>query len=66
MAMPKTKINRTRARNRRATYYRKLQTPTVSTCQSCGAPKEAHKLCMDCGTFINAKGQSIQIFEAED
>lgn len=66
MAMPKTKTNRSRAANRRATYYRKGAVPTVTNCQTCGSPKRAHRVCSDCGSYTNGRGQTIQVFESED
>lgn len=67
MAMPKTKTNRSRQRNRRATYYRKGATPTVTTCPACGASKRAHRACLDpdCGIYVNAKGEHINVFERD-
>lgn len=66
MAMPKTKTNRSHAGNRRASYYRKGNVPTVTNCQSCGAPKRAHRICVECGSYTNGRKQTLQVFEVED
>lgn len=66
MAMPKTKMNRTTARKRRAVYYKKGAVPTVTTCQSCGAPKRSHRICTECGSYTNGKGETLKVLEAED
>jgi large subunit ribosomal protein L32 len=66
MAMPKTKINRARARDRRASYYRKAPTFQATACKTCGAQKRAHRVCLECGTYTNAKGQTLQVLETED
>ena len=67
MAMPKTKMNRSRARKRRATYYRKGNVATLSTCPACGATKRAHRACLDedCGIYVNAKGEQINVFDRD-
>jgi large subunit ribosomal protein L32 len=66
MAMPKTKTNRSHAGNRRASYYRKGVVPTVTTCQTCGAPKRSHRVCAECGSYTNGKGETLRVFTVED
>lgn len=66
MAMPKTKINRTRGRNRRAHYYRSKPSFQTTSCQICGATKRAHRVCLECGNYTNGKGDHIQVLEVED
>lgn len=66
MAMPKTKINRTRGANRRAHYYRRKPSFQTTTCGICGELKRAHRVCMECGTYQNGKGENLQVLEVDE
>jgi large subunit ribosomal protein L32 len=49
MAHPKRKTSKQR-RDKRRTHY-KAATPTLSTCQNCGATVQYHRVCPECGHY---------------
>ncbi len=49
MAVPKSKISKSR-RDKRRTHY-KLTVPGMSTCPKCGEIKAPHRVCKACGTY---------------
>ena len=50
MAVPKRKTPRAKTRQRRASNWR-LGTPARSTCPNCGAVKQPHIVCSNCGWY---------------
>ncbi len=56
MAVPKKKMSKSRTRMRRA--HQALELPNRSACPQCGAPKEPHRVCAECGHY-----RGRQIFE---
>lgn len=55
MAVPKSKISKSR-RDKRRTHY-KLNIPGMSVCPKCGEIKLPHRVCKSCGTYkdVNVK-----------
>ena len=49
MAVPKSKISKSR-RDKRRTHY-KLNIPGMSVCPKCGEIKLQHRVCKSCGTY---------------
>ncbi len=49
MAHPKRKQSKQR-RDKRRTHY-KATLPTLSTCSNCGATKQSHRICPECGYY---------------
>ena len=49
MAVPKSKISKSR-RDKRRTHY-KLNIPGMSVCPQCGEIKLPHRVCKSCGTY---------------
>jgi large subunit ribosomal protein L32 len=56
MAVPKKKMSKSRTRKRRS--HDALKPPNRSICAQCGAPKEPHRVCAECGHYAGR-----QIFE---
>lgn len=52
MAMPKSKISRSRRGMRRS--HDSLKSPTVHKCKNCGSHYKPHHLCLSCG-YYNGK-----------
>lgn len=52
MAMPKSRISRSRRGMRRS--HDALKTPSVSKCKNCGAHHKPHHICLSCG-YYNGK-----------
>jgi large subunit ribosomal protein L32 len=50
MAVPKRKTPRAKTRQRRASNWR-LSAPSRSTCPNCGAVKQPHIVCGNCGWY---------------
>lgn len=50
MAVPKRKMSRSRTRSRRSANYR-LAPPAQSLCPNCGASKQPHVVCGNCGSY---------------
>ena len=49
MAVPKKKMSRSRTRRRKAHW--KVASPTLATCQQCGAMHVPHRVCAECGSY---------------
>ena len=49
MAHPKRKQSKSR-RDKRRTHV-KAKMPTVTLCSNCGAPKQPHRVCPECGYY---------------
>jgi large subunit ribosomal protein L32 len=54
MAVPKQKQSHARTNKRRSTH--KIESPTLSTCPHCHAPRQPHRVCPNCGTY---KGRQV-------
>lgn len=53
MGVPKSKTSRMRARIRRAQW--KVDSPNLQICPQCGAYKESHRVCKECGYYRGVK-----------
>ncbi|MFM8560685.1 MAG: 50S ribosomal protein L32 [Solirubrobacterales bacterium] len=49
MAVPKQRQSHARTAKRRAQH--KIDPPSVGSCPECGAPRRAHRVCPQCGTY---------------
>ncbi len=58
MAVPKKKMSKSRTGMRRA--HDALRRPNPATCPQCGATREPHRVCPECGHY-----RGRQIFEVE-
>ena len=61
MAVPKRKKSKMRVRMRRA--QKKAEIAAVSNCPECGAPRESHRACKNCGMYRGRKVLSIDTAE---
>lgn len=50
MAVPKRKTPRSKTHSRRSANM-KLAPPAKSLCPQCGAAKQPHRVCNNCGTY---------------
>ena len=50
MAVPKKKMSKAKSRSRRASAWR-VSEPSLSTCPRCGAAKQPHRVCPECGWY---------------
>ena len=57
MAVPKRKKSKMRVRMRRA--HNKAEIAAVSNCPECGAPRESHRACKNCGMYNGRKVLTI-------
>ncbi len=53
MAVPKTKVSKSRKNKRRSSVW-KLAAPAFSKCSHCGELKTPHRVCGNCG-YYNGK-----------
>ncbi len=53
MAVPKTKVSKSRKNKRRSSVW-KLTAPAFSKCAKCGELKVPHRVCGNCG-YYNGK-----------
>ena len=53
MAVPKRKKSKSRVRMRKA--HKKAEIAAVSACPDCGAPRESHRACKNCGNYNGRK-----------
>lgn len=53
MGVPKSKTSRMRARIRRALH--KLDAPPLHVCPQCGASRQPHRACKECGYYRGMK-----------
>ncbi len=58
MAVPKKKTSKSKTRMRRA--HRALQAVAHGTCEQCGAARQSHRACSECGYY-----RGRQIFQVE-
>ncbi|MCB9529071.1 MAG: 50S ribosomal protein L32 [Myxococcales bacterium] len=61
MAVPKKRKSRSKRDMRRANH--KISAPVFNECQNCGAPKEPHRVCGNCGWYKNR--YVIEVVEVE-
>lgn len=54
MAVPKKRTSKSQKGQRRAHDFIKT-IPATQICQSCGALKRMHHICMECGTYRGAQ-----------
>ncbi|MBA2296206.1 MAG: 50S ribosomal protein L32 [Actinobacteria bacterium] len=59
MAVPKRKTSKSRRDKRRAQHG--IDAPRVSTCENCGSPKQAHRVCPTCNTY---RGREVRPLRA--
>ncbi len=50
MAVPKYKKSKSKTRKRVAEWKR-IEEPSLSTCNNCGSAGHPHKVCMECGYY---------------
>lgn len=50
MAVPKSKVSKSRRDKRRSSHW-KLATPSLVTCPKCGAYRLPHRVCKECGSY---------------
>lgn len=56
MAVPKSKISKSRRGMRRSHQKRAVQVPTLASCSQCNMPKRSHHVCPHCGFY---KGKEV-------
>ena len=61
MAVPKKRTSKSRKRMRRS--HLALRAPGLSTCSQCGATRQPHRVCPECGWYRDR--QVVQV-EKED
>ena len=61
MAVPKKRMSKSKTRMRRS--HDALSAPALSTCPQCGASKQPHRVCAECGHY---RGRRVFDVEAED
>ncbi|MDR0819370.1 MAG: 50S ribosomal protein L32 [Oscillospiraceae bacterium] len=61
MAVPKSKVSKSRRDKRRNSHW-KLTPPTLVECDKCGEYRLPHRVCTSCGTY-NGK-QVLKVTEA--
>ncbi len=61
MAEPKKRMSKSKSRMRRS--HDALRSPMRSRCDNCGAPKEPHRACPECGHY---RGRQIFAVEKEE
>lgn len=57
MAVPFRRTSKTRKRMRRTHF--KLTVAGMATCDKCGAPKLAHRVCKECGHYKGAPVEGV-------
>jgi large subunit ribosomal protein L32 len=58
MAVPKRKTSKSRRDKRRAQHA--IASPRVSTCETCGSPKQSHRACPTCKTYRGREIRPLQ------
>ncbi|MBQ7713528.1 MAG: 50S ribosomal protein L32 [Oscillospiraceae bacterium] len=61
MAVPKGKVSRARRDKRRSSHW-KLAVPGLVKCPKCGALRQSHRMCPECGTY---NGRTVKVVEAK-
>ena len=59
MAVPKSKVSRTRRDKRRGSNW-KLTAPALVACPKCGALHQPHRMCPECGTYNGRQVKEIK------
>lgn len=49
MAVPKKKTSKAKKKMRRS--HHAISAPSYSTCSNCGATKQPHRVCLECGYY---------------
>jgi len=62
MAVPKTKVSKSRKNKRRSSVW-KLAAPALSKCTQCSSLKTPHRVCKTCGYY---KGRQVVNMEDAD
>jgi large subunit ribosomal protein L32 len=58
MAVPKRRTSKSKKRKRRTHY--KAATPTLNPCPKCGAARQPHHVCPNCGFYKGVKRLVIE------
>ena len=62
MAVPKTKVSKSKLRMRKAAWNSKVPKTAASTCPECGAPRQPHRACTNCGKY---NGRQVLVVESD-
>ena len=63
MAVPKTKVSKSKLRQRKAAWNGKVPRTEAGKCPECGAPKQPHRVCPSCGKY---NGRQVLVVATED
>jgi large subunit ribosomal protein L32 len=63
MAVPKTKVSKSKLRQRKAAWNAKVPKTPATACPECGAPKQPHRACPKCGKY---NGRQVLVVEGND
>ncbi len=63
MAVPKTKVSKSRLRMRKAAWARKIPQAALLVCHECGAPRQPHRVCPSCGKY---NGRQVVVKETQE
>jgi large subunit ribosomal protein L32 len=61
MAVPKRKTSKARTRRRKATWKRRVTSPTLVECSHCHEMKRAHTICPSCGYYKDKQVLNIKV-----
>ena len=56
MAVPKTKVSKSKLRMRKAAWNSKVPRTAPTACPDCGAPRQPHRVCPSCGKYDGRQG----------
>ena len=59
MAVPKSRVSKTRRDKRRSSHW-KLDTPNIVACPKCAAYRLPHRACAACGTYKDREVVSVK------
>jgi large subunit ribosomal protein L32 len=63
MAVPKTKVSKSKLRMRKAAWNSKVPRTAPTACPDCGAPRQPHRVCPSCGKY---DGRQVLVVSDED
>ncbi|MBP5786854.1 MAG: 50S ribosomal protein L32 [Kiritimatiellae bacterium] len=63
MAVPKTKVSKSKLRMRKAAWNSKVPRTAPTACPECGAPRQPHRVCPSCGKY---DGRQVLVVSDED
>ncbi len=63
MAVPKTKVSKSKLRMRKAAWNSKVPRTAPTACPDCGAPRQPHRVCPSCGKY---DGRQVLVVTDED